>query len=44
MVEVMDYESAHIYSLLMLLLRFSVLLGVYIFNRQYKKHLGWRDD
>ena len=44
MVEVMDYRSAHIYSAMMLLLSFSVLLGVYIFNRQYKKHLGWRDD
>ena len=44
MVEVMDYGSAHIYSAIMLLLSFSVLLGVYIFNRQYKKHLGWRDD
>ena len=44
MVEVMDYRSAHIYSILMLLISFSVLLGVYIFNRQYRKHLGWRDD
>ena len=44
MVEVMDYKSAHIYSAIMLLISFSVLLGVYIFNRQYKKHLGWRDD
>jgi len=44
MVEVMDYESAHIYSAIMLLISFLVLLGVYIFNRRYKKHLGWRDD
>ena len=44
MVEVMDYGSAHIYSAIMLLISFTVLLGVYVFNRRYKKHLGWRDD
>jgi molybdate transport system permease protein len=44
MVETMDYHSAHIYSGLMLLLSFSVLLGVYLFNGRHRKHLGWRDD
>ncbi len=44
MVEVMDYRSAHLYSAMMLLISFSVLLGVYLFNRQHKRHLGWRDD
>ncbi len=34
MVEVMDYQSAHIYSGIMLLMSFMVLLGVYTFNRQ----------
>jgi len=36
MVEIMDYSSAHIYSLIMLVLSFIVLLGVYIFNQKYK--------
>ena len=36
MVEVMDYKSAHIYSAIMLLLSFIVLLSVYIFNRKSK--------
>jgi len=35
-VEIMDYKSAHIYSAIMLLLSFTVLLSVYIFN--YKQH------
>ena len=34
MVEIMDYSTAHIYSAIMLILSFVVLLGVYIFNRQ----------
>ena len=34
MVEIMDYGTAHIYSAIMLLLSFIVLLGVYTFNRQ----------
>jgi len=37
MVEIMDYTSAHIYSLLMLLISFSVLLTVYLFNAKAKK-------
>jgi len=44
MVENMDYGSAHLYSAIMLLASFSVLLVVYSFNRQHRKHLGWRDD
>jgi len=41
-VEVMDYANAHIYSLVMLLISFSVLLVVYIFNHRYKNKLGFR--
>ena len=36
MVETMDYSSAHIYSAIMLLLSFIVLLAVYIFNAKAK--------
>ena len=36
MVETMDYSSAHIYSAIMLLLSFLVLLVVYIFNAKEK--------
>jgi len=36
MVEIMDYKSAHIYSAIMLLISFSVLLIVYILNRKFK--------
>jgi molybdate transport system permease protein len=42
MVEIMDYSSAHIYSILMLLLSFSVLLTVYIFNHKYRMKIGIR--
>ena len=37
MVETMDYKNAHIYSAIMLLISFSVLLLVYIFNAKAKK-------
>jgi len=40
MVEVMEYESAHVYSLIMLLMSFGVLLAVYIFNHRYKRKIG----
>ncbi len=40
MVEIMEYESAHIYSFIMILLSFLVLLGVYIFNHNQNKKLG----
>ncbi|RXJ86539.1 molybdate ABC transporter permease subunit [Arcobacter sp. CECT 8985] len=36
-VEIMDYESAHIYSAIMLIISFIVLLSVYIFNQKQKK-------
>jgi molybdate transport system permease protein len=36
-VEMMDYESAHIYSAIMVFLSFLVLLFVYIFNGRLKK-------
>ena len=36
MVETMDYRAAHIYSAIMLILSFIVLLSVYIFNRKSK--------
>ena len=40
-VEIMDYSSAHIYSAIMVLLSFLVLLSVYIFNhKQTKKFSG----
>jgi len=36
-VEIMDYESAHIYSAIMVTISFLVLLSVYIFNSKMKK-------
>jgi molybdate transport system permease protein len=39
-VEVMDYDMAHIYSSIMLLLSFIVLLSVYLFNSHHKKRIG----
>ncbi|MGE4383879.1 MAG: molybdate ABC transporter permease subunit [Arcobacter sp.] len=35
-VEVMDYTNAHIYSVIMIVLSFLTLLGVYIFNGKQK--------
>jgi len=40
MVEVMDYEAAHIYSLIMISMSFFVLLSVYIFNAKQSKKFG----
>ncbi len=37
MVEIMDYKSAHIYSAIMVVISFLVLLSVYIFNGKQKK-------
>lgn len=37
MVEVMEYGNAHIYSAIMVLMSFIVLLSVYIFNHQQRK-------
>jgi molybdate transport system permease protein len=36
MVEIMDYSSAHVYSGIMVLMSFLVLLGVYTFNYKQK--------
>jgi len=41
-VEVMDYDSAHLYSGIMLLLSFIVLLSVYIFNHHQKFNRVYR--
>ncbi len=40
MVEIMDYGTAHIYSAIMLILSFIVLLSVYIFNAKHTKRIG----
>lgn len=40
MVEVMDYAGAHIYSGIMVLISFVVLLSVYIFNHKQTKRIG----
>ena len=37
MVEVMDYKNAHIYSAIMLIISFIVLIIVYFFNSKYKR-------
>jgi len=39
-VEIMDYESAHIYSGIMVLMSFLVLLSVYIFNAKQIRKVG----
>jgi len=41
MVEIMDYDTAHIYSGIMVLISFVVLLSVYIFNHTQKKIGGF---
>ncbi|MEA3491285.1 MAG: molybdate ABC transporter permease subunit [Campylobacterota bacterium] len=41
-VEVMDYGMAHIYSAMMLILSFVVLLGVYLFNQHHNQRIGVR--
>jgi len=40
MVEMMDYEAAHIYSAIMVLISFIVLLSVYLFNAKQAKRLS----
>lgn len=40
MVEIMDYTSAHIYSAIMVVMSFLVLLSVYIFNGKQSRKLG----
>ena len=39
-VEVMDYTNAHIYSAIMLIMSFLVLLCVYLFNLHHNKRIG----
>jgi molybdate transport system permease protein len=36
LVEIMDYDKAHIYSGIMVLISFLILIAVYIFNRRFK--------
>jgi len=40
MVEMMDYTSAHIYSAIMIVISFLVLLAVYIFNAKQHRKFG----
>jgi molybdate transport system permease protein len=40
MVEILDYKNAHIYSAIMLVISFCVLLSVYVFNSKQKKRFG----
>ncbi len=39
-VEIMDYKAAHVYSGIMVLISFLVLLSVYIFNHKQDKNFG----
>ena len=39
-VEVMDYKTAHIYSAIMVIISFLVLLSVYLFNQKQNKKFG----
>lgn len=39
-VEIMDYTQAHIYSAIMIVISFLVLLSVYIFNQKQNKKIG----
>jgi len=36
LVEQLDYDDAHIYSAILLVVSFAVLLGVYIFNKRFR--------
>lgn len=40
MVEIMDYTTAHIYSAIMVIISFLVLLSVYMFNGKQNKKFG----
>ncbi len=40
MVEIMDYKAAHIYSAIMIVMSFLVLLCVYIFNQKQNRKFG----
>jgi len=39
-VEIMDYTQAHIYSAIMIVISFLVLLSVYVFNQKQNKKFG----
>lgn len=39
-VEVMDYSQAHLYSAIMVVMSFVVLLGVYLFNQRHNRRIG----
>ncbi len=39
-VEIMDYKAAHVYSAIMVIISFLVLLSVYIFNHRQNKKFG----
>lgn len=41
-VEVMDYSQAHLYSAIMVVMSFAVLLGVYLFNQRHNRRIGVR--
>ena len=41
-VETMDYAQAHLYSAIMLVMSFSVLLTVYLFNARHSRRIGVR--
>ncbi len=40
MVEILDYSAAHIYSAIMIIISFLVLLSVYIINGRLNKKFG----
>jgi molybdate transport system permease protein len=40
MVEIMDYTTAHIYSAIMVIISFLVLLAVYLFNQKQGRKFG----
>ena len=40
MVEILDYKSAHIYSIIMIVISFLVLLSVYVFNHKQNRKFG----
>lgn len=39
-VEILDYSQAHIYSAIMMVMSFTVLLGVYLFNQHHNRRIG----
>ena len=41
MVEMMDYNSAHIYSAIMVIISFIIVLFVYLFNHKEKKRINY---